>query len=258
MVCVRVGWAQGDVKALEDALKDKQMELRNYSADSVAQYKWVDDKLVAEPNKAHMLGEFTTHSVKLKKDKLIFEGERATLIRDSKANRLWWAGKVPMKLEVDLAGADPAIVQPRLQEMMFFPDVQAAAAGLPVSVAEMLPFDVSGTPPPHPDSQRIFDGSHWIHIARSAPNYIAPKLVSSVEPKFTDEARNHKISGDVMVALHISETGRADELWVARPLGFGLDESATNAVRQYVFKPAQYEGRPVESEIFVVVNFQVF
>jgi hypothetical protein len=41
-------------------------------------------------------------------------------------------------------------------------------------------------------------------------------------------------------------------------MGFGLDESAADAVRQYLFKPEQCDGRPVGTVLSVDVNFQVF
>jgi TonB family protein len=45
---------------------------------------------------------------------------------------------------------------------------------------------------------------------------------------------------------------------VVRPLGKGLDEKAIEAVRQYRFKPAMYEGHPVSVEVNIEVNFKIF
>jgi TonB family protein len=45
---------------------------------------------------------------------------------------------------------------------------------------------------------------------------------------------------------------------VVRPLGKGLDEKAIEAVRQYRFKPAMYEGHPVPAEVNIEVNFKIF
>jgi protein TonB len=39
---------------------------------------------------------------------------------------------------------------------------------------------------------------------------------------------------------------------------WGLDEKAVEAVKQYRFKPAMENGRPVTVEMYVVVNFQIF
>jgi protein TonB len=38
----------------------------------------------------------------------------------------------------------------------------------------------------------------------------------------------------------------------------GLDEKALEAVREYRFKPAMQNGKPVKVEMNVEVNFQIF
>jgi TonB family protein len=38
----------------------------------------------------------------------------------------------------------------------------------------------------------------------------------------------------------------------------GLDEKALEAVRQYKFKPAVFNGKPVPVEINIEVNFRIY
>ncbi|HEY6376232.1 MAG TPA: energy transducer TonB [Edaphobacter sp.] len=254
----KVAWAQTDAQALESALKDKQMVLRSYSADTVARYDWVDSKLVANPVKMYTFGMFITRSVKLKNGKLVLDGERGTFVRNVKTNEIFLAGKMPMKLEVNLHDAAPAVVIQHLQEMMFFPDAQAAATGLPEMVADDVPFDISRTPQEKRDFVKVFDGGRWTRLDRHSTKIVTPKLVFSVEPEFSDEARNVKINGSVRFAFYVSETGHVGEIWLVSPLGLGLDERAANAVRQYVFKPEQCNGRPVGVAVTVDVNYQIF
>jgi protein TonB len=45
---------------------------------------------------------------------------------------------------------------------------------------------------------------------------------------------------------------------VLRGIGLGLDEKAREAVKQYRFKPALENGRPVLVELNVDVTFQIF
>ena len=45
---------------------------------------------------------------------------------------------------------------------------------------------------------------------------------------------------------------------VARALGMGLDEKAMEAVRQFKFKPALREGKPVACYATVEVNFRLY
>jgi hypothetical protein len=43
-----------------------------------------------------------------------------------------------------------------------------------------------------------------------------------------------------------------------RGVGMGLDEKAVEAVRQYKFKPALQNGKPVPVDLYIDVNFQIF
>ena len=40
--------------------------------------------------------------------------------------------------------------------------------------------------------------------------------------------------------------------------GMGLDEKALEAVKQYKFTPAKYQGKAVAVQVNVEVNFQIF
>ncbi|HEY2041003.1 MAG TPA: energy transducer TonB, partial [Edaphobacter sp.] len=80
----------------------------------------------------------------------------------------------------------------------------------------------------------------------------------SVDPEFSEEARKAKASGDVTVYLWVDEHGNPTHIRVLRGMGMGLDEKAVEAVKQYRFKPAMENGKPVKVEMYVVVNFQIF
>lgn len=86
----------------------------------------------------------------------------------------------------------------------------------------------------------------------------APQLVYKVEAEFSEEARKAKVSGNVVVGLIVDEKGNAIRVHVVRGLGMGLDEKAVEAVRQFKFKPAMENGKPVKVEVNVEVNFQIF
>jgi protein TonB len=85
-----------------------------------------------------------------------------------------------------------------------------------------------------------------------------PEVLYSVEPEFSEEARKAKTSGDVNVYLWVDERGNPTHVRVVRGMGMGLDEKAIEAVKQYRFKPAMENGRPVTVEMYVIVNFQIF
>lgn len=98
-------------------------------------------------------------------------------------------------------------------------------------------------------------GGGVMHIGGSV---LAPKVLSAPEPEFSEEARKAKFSGDVQVYLIVDEQGNPSHVKVVRGVGMGLDEKAIEAVRQYKFKPAMQNGKPVKVDLYINVNFQIF
>lgn len=86
----------------------------------------------------------------------------------------------------------------------------------------------------------------------------APSLIYSVDPEFSDEARRAKYQGVCVVGLIVDAQGNPRNVHVIRPLGMGLDEKAVEAVRQYKFKPAMYQGKAVPVEVSIEVNFRIY
>jgi protein TonB len=86
----------------------------------------------------------------------------------------------------------------------------------------------------------------------------APEVLFAPSPEFSEEARKAKVSGNVLVYLQVDEQGRPTHIRVLKGIGMGLDEKAIEAVRQYRFKPAMEDGRPVTVEMNVEVNFNIY
>jgi TonB family protein len=85
-----------------------------------------------------------------------------------------------------------------------------------------------------------------------------PRVIYSVDPESTYDARRAGVRGNVQVYLWVDKNGNASHVRVVKPIGYGLDEKAVEAVRQYKFKPATRNGEPVVVELYIDVNFQVF
>jgi protein TonB len=86
----------------------------------------------------------------------------------------------------------------------------------------------------------------------------SPIPIYTVEPEFSEEARKAKVAGNVLVNLWVGTDGLPSHVHVIRGVGMGLDEKAIEAVRQYRFKPAMENGKPVLVELNIEVNFQIF
>jgi len=85
-----------------------------------------------------------------------------------------------------------------------------------------------------------------------------PKVLHRVEPRYTREARVNGIQGTVLIEVAVDETGKPAEVSVLSPIGFGLDNRAMDAVRQWSFQPARRDGIPVRSVTTVEVKFRIF
>lgn len=81
----------------------------------------------------------------------------------------------------------------------------------------------------------------------------APVPIYQVQPKIPEEARRDHFSGFLIVNLIVDETGRPQDVHVLQPAGHGVDEAAIDAVKQYKFKPAMENGKPV----LVMVNVEI-
>jgi protein TonB len=86
----------------------------------------------------------------------------------------------------------------------------------------------------------------------------APQLIFSPDPEFSDEARRAKYQGVCVVSLIVDVQGNPQRVAVVRHLGMGLDEKAVEAVKQYKFKPATLQGKPVPVEVNIEVNFRIY
>jgi TonB family protein len=85
----------------------------------------------------------------------------------------------------------------------------------------------------------------------------APVILHSVEPEFTDDARRANYQGSVSIKIIVDSQGDPQDVRLVSHLGMGLDEKAIEAVRQYRFKPAMYQGQPVSVQIVIDVDFHL-
>jgi protein TonB len=86
----------------------------------------------------------------------------------------------------------------------------------------------------------------------------APQAISSPDPDYTEEARRAKKQGTCVLWLIVDAAGHPRDLKVVRGLGLGLDAKALEAVRQWRFQPALKDGKPVDVQISVEVEFHLY
>ena len=94
-------------------------------------------------------------------------------------------------------------------------------------------------------------------VFRAVDGVTLPQLIYTVEPEFTDEARKARYQGAVTLRVVVGADGFVRQVELVRGLGFGLDERAIEAVKQWRFRPGTKNGRPVNVEAAVEVTFRL-
>jgi TonB family protein len=87
----------------------------------------------------------------------------------------------------------------------------------------------------------------------------APEVVAyTTPPLYSDEARRRHIEGIVTIAARVGVDGRVMAPRVVNGLGFGLDQNALVALRQWQFRPGTRGGTPaaITAEIDIEFNLR--
>lgn len=83
------------------------------------------------------------------------------------------------------------------------------------------------------------------------------RLESGPAPAYPSDARDNGVEADVPLDIVVDENGRVTDVRPTRHLGYGLDESAAQAIRGYRFSPAMRGGRPVKVRMRWTVVFRL-
>jgi TonB family protein len=94
-------------------------------------------------------------------------------------------------------------------------------------------------------------------VAEAAVKTLPVEITFKPRPVYTDEGRQLKIEGEVLLDVVFSSTGQIRIIRVVHGLGHGLDESAVRAAEKIQFKPALRDGQPADFEAVLHIEFQL-
>jgi TonB family protein len=96
-------------------------------------------------------------------------------------------------------------------------------------------------------------------VLRVRRNIAPPRVLSKIDPAYSDEARKIHYSGTVLLSVVVRPDGVPTDVHVLMPLGAGLDEKAVEAVNQWRFQPGarKSDGHTVAVQATVEVNFRL-
>ena len=83
------------------------------------------------------------------------------------------------------------------------------------------------------------------------------EIISKPRPVYTEQARELRIEGEVVLEVTFVATGQLRVVRVVGSLGHGLDEAAVDAAKKIEFTPARRNGRPVDHTATLRVVFRL-
>lgn len=146
--------------------------------------------------------------------------------------------------------ADSAIAA--LQRWRFAPGMKD---GKPVACRMTLPMEIRSdtTPAKDPHSTRANppEPSSLVKPDR------LPEIRKQVPPQYPFDLKSRGIEGKVIVQFMIDEKGIVSDCVAISSSNPGFEPAALDAVRQWRFKPAVKDGRPVKSQMTFPIGFRL-
>ena len=84
-----------------------------------------------------------------------------------------------------------------------------------------------------------------------------PRFLNGDLPDYSLFARSHGVEGTVVIEALVDQSGRIFAAEVVKSVHRDLDTAALSAVKEWSFKPAETDGRPVMSVVRIPVRFQL-
>ena len=104
---------------------------------------------------------------------------------------------------------------------------------------------------------------HCLQASGAAKNRVpaaqikAPRVLYQPLPSYTQEAREAKVEGIVLLQGIVRKNGRITDLKVLQGIGYGLDQRAINTIsNEWRFEPGTKDGEPVDVQVNMEVSFR--
>lgn len=131
----------------------------------------------------------------------------------------------------------------------------APAPAAPIGVAEAPPAVAPGAPAPPPAVAQ--KPSKKARAPKTEARVTEPVQITRVNPQYPDLCRRQRIEGVVTLKAKVNAEGKIASVDVLNGVHPLLDGAAERAVKQWRYRPAMVDGRPVPSTVKVTVGFRL-
>ena len=85
-----------------------------------------------------------------------------------------------------------------------------------------------------------------------------PRPLLTLDPEFSEEARQQKYQGTLAAEVVIGADGRVRKTSIVRRLGKGLDEAALEVLPMWRFQPCLRDQKPVACIVTIEVSYNLY
>lgn len=168
---------------------------------------------------------------------VVFAGDRRVAVIDQPdltQFRLWRRAR---EVRIEKSGFEPVVVAVRATGKSYLVVEQGSLIRTPYLLGEASKARATPSPTPVP-----------MHAQERKT--VPPQLLKHVEPEVPRDAL---VAGTPILTARISEKGDVVDVGVVRSVGKNADKYYVNALRQWKYRPATVDGKPVASDLTVTM-----
>ncbi len=155
------------------------------------------------------------------------------------------------QLKSELQPAEQVLVVPQVLTNPSLPEPKGGGVGAGYGPGVMQPS------PPSPTAERSTT-IDYNRIFNSKDVTEKAKILSKVDPHYSESARKYSVTGTVRIRAVLSKTGEVTDIHVLNGLPHGLTFKATEAAKQIKFAAATKDGHTVSQYILLEYNFNLY
>jgi TonB family protein len=164
------------------------------------------------------------------------------------ATLAYWPDGRPKRIDVNSSGMSPECAK----ALSVLARLSIAEPGYPVTSATQ-----AVVLPMHPTFLECTSRAHGPRPGpRDARAITPPKKIRDARPVFPESAMRRGIQGVVVISARISAAGCIDQATIVRSVP-ELDVPALWAVTQWLYEAARLDGKPVDIDMTLTVNFKL-
>lgn len=94
-------------------------------------------------------------------------------------------------------------------------------------------------------------------VASGGTVSVKPRVIRQFKARYPDEAKSARIEGTVKLSVLIDTNGHVQDVSILEGPGYGLNETAKEALEKFIFSPAEKLGEKVPVRIVYVYRFRL-